>query len=616
MAHSQTSSLAAFLFTDIVDSTGLKSRLGDSGYARVLRLHDEILDSSLTQQPSGRNDFGDGLLLVLPTPTDAVRTALEFQHAWSAEPELEGIGVRTAIHLGELSTLETPGGNARLAGLHLDICARVLSLADGGQILMTREAMESARQYLLAHPASGEGLQWVEHGPYRLKGVARPVDVCEVGSKGATSFEAPRGSEKATRMTPPPEPPTDAGFGPYKIEGVIGEGGSSRVYRARHTGLARTVALKVIPLESDARVRQFETEGPALAKLDHPGIVRVFDAGVQSINAQPCGYIATELIEGEPIGSFLRDARTSGAAARETLGRVCDAVAYAHRSGIAHGDIRAQNVLVEPNGSPKLVDFGFAIAASDGSSASERLVEADVVMLAELCTTILETFDENTPLNTVGVTSAQELATRLRSASNKKPVWMIGVIAVALVGCFGVWFVVWGPGRSKTQPNTNPAIQTDASLRTPENGEQPRGADQDPSEPSTASIEPAPPQHTVPPASPLAQISIEMGTDGTLFIRGPVLHERDRDAVLARLRPGAVTLVDEVTMDPAAVRRAVENACATEGIQGTRITVRQRPNWGEAYLDIRVAQPDVETTRALAGRFVMDPNDIRVTQTR
>jgi len=94
----------------------------------------------------------------------------------------------------------------------------------------------------------------------------------------------------------PPEP--GARLGPYEVLGLVGTGGMAAVYRARDTRLGRDVAVKVLPedVSADAdRLRRFEQEARAVAALNHPNILTVFDVGVQDGTS----YVVTELLEGE-----------------------------------------------------------------------------------------------------------------------------------------------------------------------------------------------------------------------------------------------------------------------------------------------------------------------------
>jgi len=98
----ETQRLAAFLFTDVVSSVGIKQRIGDSAYRRLMDRHDDFLARALTSPALARNDFGDGFLVVLSSVTDAVNSALRFLAVLRDDEVTASLGVRIGIHLGDL----------------------------------------------------------------------------------------------------------------------------------------------------------------------------------------------------------------------------------------------------------------------------------------------------------------------------------------------------------------------------------------------------------------------------------------------------------------------------------------------------------------------------------
>jgi serine/threonine protein kinase/class 3 adenylate cyclase/CHASE2 domain-containing sensor protein len=151
----------------------------------------------------------------------------------------------------------------------------------------------------------------------------------------------------------------------YRIEGLIGRGGMGAVYRALQLNLKRHVALKLFPAELGERdptlLDRFVHEARTLARLSHPNIVTVFDAG-----KTPLGhfYFVMELIEGTDVARRLaQEIRLSPRDARSICLRVCDALNAAHELGIIHRDIKPANVLLNAKGSVKVADFGLAMLA-------------------------------------------------------------------------------------------------------------------------------------------------------------------------------------------------------------------------------------------------------------
>jgi len=153
----------------------------------------------------------------------------------------------------------------------------------------------------------------------------------------------------------------------YRLLKRIGRGGSSTVYLAdqQGEGFTRRVALKVVDRGPDASLaRRFRAEQHILASLEHPGIARLYDAGIAP-SGRP--YLAMELVKGETLIESCRQARTS---LRERLAlflAVLAAVEHAHAAGVVHRDLKPGNILVSDRGEPKLVDFGIArLHSKDG----------------------------------------------------------------------------------------------------------------------------------------------------------------------------------------------------------------------------------------------------------
>jgi len=155
--------------------------------------------------------------------------------------------------------------------------------------------------------------------------------------------------------------PPGSRIGPFELSAVLGEGGSSTVYRAQREseGVRQPVALKVLrrgPYSPEAR-RQFRRERQALSQLRHPGIARLIDGGVTN---DGIAYIALDLVEGKPIVEYARDRRLDLRGRLELFLQVCRAVEAAHRALIVHRDLKPSNVLVTDEGQVKLLDFGIA----------------------------------------------------------------------------------------------------------------------------------------------------------------------------------------------------------------------------------------------------------------
>jgi len=155
--------------------------------------------------------------------------------------------------------------------------------------------------------------------------------------------------------------PPGSRIGPFELVAVLGEGGSSTVFRARReaAGLYQEVALKVLRrgLYSPDAQRQFKRERQALAQLRHPGIARLIEGGVTDDGT---AYIALDLVEGKPLVEYARIHRLDLHARLTLFLQVCRAVEAAHRALIVHRDLKPSNVLVTDDAQVKLLDFGIA----------------------------------------------------------------------------------------------------------------------------------------------------------------------------------------------------------------------------------------------------------------
>src|SRR5215470_5019015 len=170
-----------------------------------------------------------------------------------------------------------------------------------------------------------------------------------------------------------PAPPELEGrrVGPYRVLGPIGRGGMGVVYRAVRDDdvFRKTVALKVVAGGASAEhLRRLAHERQILGRLQHPNIATILDGGTTD-EGQP--YLVMEYVEGEAIDAYCA-ARGLGTRERlEMFRTVCSAVQYAHQNLVVHRDLKPQNVLVTPDGQPKLLDFGIAKLLAAGVDPDE-----------------------------------------------------------------------------------------------------------------------------------------------------------------------------------------------------------------------------------------------------
>jgi hypothetical protein len=148
------------------------------------------------------------------------------------------------------------------------------------------------------------------------------------------------------------------------------------VYRARHRQLGRDVALKILaPGLEDAQFEErFLREARAMARLDHPGIVRVHDFG----RSAGRWYLTMEFVAGTNLRQLMQDGRITARMALALIPQLCDALQYAHDQGVVHRDIKPENILVDGDGRVKVADFGLAKVL--GKELEPGLTNADQVM--------------------------------------------------------------------------------------------------------------------------------------------------------------------------------------------------------------------------------------------
>src|SRR5579863_729385 len=173
-------------------------------------------------------------------------------------------------------------------------------------------------------------------------------------------------------------------LGPYEIQSQIGAGGMGEVYRARDSRLGREVAIKILPesFAQDAeRLRRFEQESQAVAALNHPNILAIYDVGTRDTSP----YIVSELLEGESLRAILEKGPIPQRKAIEYAVQIANGLAAAHDKGIVHRDLKPDNLFVCRDGRVKMLDVGLAKLATketpgvDGATMTQHTA-AGVVM--------------------------------------------------------------------------------------------------------------------------------------------------------------------------------------------------------------------------------------------
>jgi len=210
----------------------------------------------------------------------------------------------------------------------------------------------------------------------------------------AAQGPAPEGP--AENVAAPPPAPVVAGVGTgmesesighvgrYALKSILGKGGLGTVYNAWDPLLSRTVALKTLHIDADPAAREsldamFLNEARAAAGLSHPHIVTVFDAGPSDTGV----YIAMERLQGQDLRHLLQQGvRPGPVEAAQVVRRVADALAYAHRKGVVHCDVKPANIFMTGRMHPKVLDFGIARVAHRDVPALEGMAAGSPYYLA------------------------------------------------------------------------------------------------------------------------------------------------------------------------------------------------------------------------------------------
>ncbi len=158
----------------------------------------------------------------------------------------------------------------------------------------------------------------------------------------------------------------------YTIIGQVGKGGFGVVYKAVHHAKERTEALKVLFSKTPLLTSYFQNEVHLIARLKHPNIATLFEAQLST----PPLYYTMEFVEGERLNEYLKGHEASLAERIEIIKKVARATGYAHSQGVIHRDLKPQNILIDADGEPHIVDFGIAKKLAEVAPAEQGESEA------------------------------------------------------------------------------------------------------------------------------------------------------------------------------------------------------------------------------------------------
>ncbi len=395
-----TAVVKTLLLSDMVAREQLAEELGDERMAEILRRHDRLARDLLREHEGREADRADGFLMLFERPLHAVRWAIAFHRAMAQLSQEVGVELAfgIGIHLGEVVLIETPPDDVArgakplgVEGLAKPTVARLRSLAQGGQTLLTAAAFDLARRSAVGTATVADKPRWLAHGEYLLAGAGEPIAVYEVGVEGSAPLTAPPDNANARRAA---DHQTILGWRPgiglevpqrpnWVLEKKLSEGGFGEAWLAGHEKIRRLRVFKFCFEAERLKALQREITLFRLLKEelgDRDDIARILDWNFEQ---------APYFIESEYAadGNLLEWAEEQGGIADvpmaqrlEIVAQLATALSAAHSVGVLHKGVKPANVLIagDAEGRPRvrLADFGLGVVTD-----RERLAAAGITVL-------------------------------------------------------------------------------------------------------------------------------------------------------------------------------------------------------------------------------------------
>lgn len=342
-----------------------------------MRRHDSLFRDCLNKYHGKENkETGDGFLATFDTGAEAVACALEFLAYLPSIDSPEALACRIGIHAGTILTIQHAenADGQKLLGVAADLAARIMSLAEGGQILLSQGVFDAARVEL-EHGPDGTELAWHAHGPYLFRGMEEPVEIFEVGVAGVSKLKAPPGGKDIERDVSirgaetlgwrPAVGQTIPGRPGWRLQKRLGTGGMGEVWVAGKSESPERRAFKFcFDIDHLRSLRREHTLFRVMREAlgERPDIARLF-----AIRLEAAPYYLE--MEYSPGGDLLDWSEARGGVRTlsletrlEIVAQVATALGAAHSVGVLHKDLKPANVLMDegPDGAPraKITDFG------------------------------------------------------------------------------------------------------------------------------------------------------------------------------------------------------------------------------------------------------------------
>ena len=220
--------------------------------------------------------------------------------------------------------------------------------------------------------------------------------------------------------------------GQYHIKRVLASGGMGTVYEATQEKPRRVVAIKLMKqgIASKSALRRFEYESQILARLRHPGIAQIYEAGTHRDDSGTVPYFAMEYIPNAlSLTKYAKDKKLSTREKLDLFTQVCDAVHHGHQKGIIHRDLKPGNILVDSNGQVKVIDFG--VARGTDSDMAVTTLQTDIGQLVgtlqymspEQCVADPHDIDTRSDVYALGVVLYELLAEKLPYKISSKQIF-------------------------------------------------------------------------------------------------------------------------------------------------------------------------------------------------